>query len=373
MTNFKNKPKIAFFLPVFKPGGGIHFLIHLANHLNESGYNSLIIVPKGYKYNISIPNNVPVSEVGFFDGKKNLLYYSLNVIMSILFIPKVNFIVGGHGIFAIIIFFIAFFRRAMPICLIQGDDFSLFVDHDKFRAPIIRFLYILILKISYSFPVCFIANSNFTKEIILKNTSREVIHILNPIVHDQFFNDANLVGHINTTPPYTIFMIYRNQTIKGMKNVETIVHYVNKIRHDFFQFVIASPDIVSLNLNADNVSVYTNPDFVTLCNLYKESDFFLFLSDNEGFGLPPAEAMASGSIVITTDTGGSNDFCHHNFNCLVLNSVSSKEILDCLILLIDNFNLRISLIANAYNSVKKYKVAEIGQKFVQILENSKGR
>ncbi|MCG3817835.1 glycosyltransferase [Photobacterium damselae] len=50
------------------------------------------------------------------------------------------------------------------------------------------------------------------------------------------------------------------------------------------------------------------PSKMDLCNLYNKAKFFIVSSQTEGFCLTAAEAMACGTIVITTDNGGVNDF-----------------------------------------------------------------
>jgi len=59
----------------------------------------------------------------------------------------------------------------------------------------------------------------------------------------------------------------------------------------------------------------------TLPLFYQISDSFLLPTIGEGFGLPLIEAMACGSIPITTNFSGHTDFCKNNENSLLLDGI----------------------------------------------------
>ncbi|GAB3855725.1 glycosyltransferase family 4 protein [Nocardioides maradonensis] len=58
----------------------------------------------------------------------------------------------------------------------------------------------------------------------------------------------------------------------------------------------------------ERVRYVRDPSREVLSQLYRESQVYLCASDYEGFGLPVAEAMASGAAVVSTDNGGVPDF-----------------------------------------------------------------
>ncbi|MGC9048456.1 MAG: glycosyltransferase, partial [Caldisphaera sp.] len=76
-----------------------------------------------------------------------------------------------------------------------------------------------------------------------------------------------------------------------------------------------------------------------LARLYSSSDIFLFTSRAEGFGLPPLEAMACGTAVISTDSKGTRDYMINGYNALVAKTKNPDEIADLLVQALDNKEL----------------------------------
>jgi glycosyltransferase involved in cell wall biosynthesis len=60
------------------------------------------------------------------------------------------------------------------------------------------------------------------------------------------------------------------------------------------------------------------PDRLALPDLYRRADVFVSTSWGEGFGLPPLEAMACGTPVVLTDSGGVRDFARTGENCVLV-------------------------------------------------------
>lgn len=50
---------------------------------------------------------------------------------------------------------------------------------------------------------------------------------------------------------------------------------------------------------------------------YQQADLLLFTSWYEGFGMPPLEAMACGTPVVATNSGGVQEYALHGYNCLL--------------------------------------------------------
>ena len=112
---------------------------------------------------------------------------------------------------------------------------------------------------------------------------------------------------------------------------------------------------------------YYRPSINLLRQLYSYADIFLWPSRQEGFGLPPLEAMACGAAVLSTDTGAIRDYAVDNINTLIVPPNQPDLLAQKLIQLIDNSDLRLSLGQAASEMAKKFDWEESTTQLENIL------
>ena len=64
----------------------------------------------------------------------------------------------------------------------------------------------------------------------------------------------------------------------------------------------------------------------SIIGFYRACDVFVYPSLAEGFGLPPLEAMACGTPVVVTDSGGVRDYAVDGKNCILVQPGSAQAI-----------------------------------------------
>ena len=148
-----------------------------------------------------------------------------------------------------------------------------------------------------------------------------------------------------------ISMMYSNHKWKGSAEGIEIVSSL-KVKNPDLEVILFGVDSPALQL-PDWIKYYRNPSQRRLVDeIYNRSVVFLCTSHYEGFALPPAEAMACGCAVVTTDCGGINDFAVHGTNALI-GAVGDIETLTgyCQQLLEDD-SLRIKLAYAGINNIQ---------------------
>ncbi len=109
-----------------------------------------------------------------------------------------------------------------------------------------------------------------------------------------------------------------------------------------------------------------------LAELYSSSDLFVFASHIEGYGLPPLEAMACGTPVITTDCKGVKDFVVDGENSLLIPPKQPDVIAKSIIKLYNDSDLADKLIENGLETSQKFtweRVVDVFEKaFNDVLE-----
>lgn len=84
------------------------------------------------------------------------------------------------------------------------------------------------------------------------------------------------------------------------------------------------------------LQIVIRPPQEELARLYRQSTIFLFTSWYEGFGLPPLEAMASGTAVVTTDCGGIRMYAEEGQNALIAEPGDIDSLVYALLFLLQN-------------------------------------
>jgi glycosyltransferase involved in cell wall biosynthesis len=99
-----------------------------------------------------------------------------------------------------------------------------------------------------------------------------------------------------------VVMFVRRGHMKRMDLYLEILPQMNKVG---ISFAVVTPDFeIQATVVGLAGSCVLLPSDEEIRQLYQRSKIFLLLSDTEGFGLPPLEAMGSGCIPLCRDSGG---------------------------------------------------------------------
>lgn len=105
-----------------------------------------------------------------------------------------------------------------------------------------------------------------------------------------------------------------------------------------------------------------------LAHLYRRADVFVSSSWFEGFALPPLEAMACGTPVVTTDSGGVRDFCHHKQSAYIAPPRNPKRLAHGIYKVLRKRDFRRHITHGAIASAREFDEAAQYRRMVAAIE-----
>jgi glycosyltransferase involved in cell wall biosynthesis len=238
---------------------------------------------------------------------------------------------------------------------IQADDILLFKDR---LSKIYLFIYIFLYKKTLKENI--ICNSIFINNLIKQKYNISPLFIINP--------GTDLDEGKETYKKFDILYILRKAP---WKNSSLFFKLLNSLSLEDYKILIINYDSLDFKINENrNISILGPQNKKQLSNLYKQSNFYLSTTINEGFGLPALEAMACGCIPIVPDRGGHTDFAINFTNSYFYEQNSIVNLLHTLseIYNIDHETLAI-IRDNCINTSKKFSWHIFREEFFKKINN----
>ncbi|MEN3203480.1 MAG: glycosyltransferase family 4 protein, partial [Atribacterota bacterium] len=113
--------------------------------------------------------------------------------------------------------------------------------------------------------------------------------------------------------------------------------------------------------------IVVRPSQEELAKLYRQATVFLFTSWYEGFGLPPLEAMASGTAVVATDCGGIRMYAAEGQNILLAEPGDIDSLVYALLFLLQNPDARNVLEEQGRATALNFSLEKAATQFEQAL------
>jgi len=171
--------------------------------------------------------------------------------------------------------------------------------------------------ITLRLPFHFLTNSTYTRDVVLNQQPNAEVTTIGAGVNTEVFYPRNS-QIIDISNKRVIMIMLRGLKFKGDDIAVKALNIVNR-KIPIHVLIVGSaraldkvkPEITFTYIHFGDMSDEN------LAKIYSSADTFVFTSYVEGFGLPPLEAMACGTPVVTTDCKGNRDYARDGYNCLV--------------------------------------------------------
>lgn len=322
-----NKKNIDIFVPALKMCGGNKELVKYFGHL-EVDHDLTIFSFWKSNNEVDVSEAITVKYVTAFQASRMIAILTYPLIISYIYlrsmILKDRIIILTHYS----TYLLSFMKSTDMYIFIQGEEWN-YVNSALFKRLVL-----------YLIGRCKIISANsFLKSQLLKYGIETDIKC-NIWASNEFLNiDQSDLRDIDY-----IFVV-RDSPVKRPDLYYEFLSFINLTRYKIV--LITTDEAIIKKFNAFDIDMYLLPSISKMRELYGRSKFFLLLSEHEGFGLPPLEAMGSGCVPIIRDCYGPR---------LYMTSILGDHILPKSISNIDLFQQIVSFDFCSYKSHFAYDI-----------------
>lgn len=360
--------KICFITPQFKTGWGNRVFVELSNELVKNNKIEIIYPNNSLEKNtFKLDEKVKTIPIGKCFNSKILKL--CNMLYTLLWIRKArkdcNLIITDP----IMSLFYFLLPQKKLYRFVQADDYRIFDDRAIIKSSLLLEIYKKLTKFSYkSKKIKYIFNSQYVYEMFLKDSNNHVEYkLVHPSINKNIFYDKN----IREKNKINICIVARKHPWKGFITfIEAWKKFELKDKIDSV-YVISHDDLSSFDLFDKKIKIVIPKSDEEIADVMNKSHIFISTSWWEGFGLPPLEAMACGSSVIISNSGGVNEYAKNEYNCLMYTPRDINELLEKINELIENISKREKLIENSKETIKRFSWEKSSLDFSDILEKNK--
>ena len=204
-----------------------------------------------------------------------------------------------------------------------------------------------VLSTCYTAPVGMITVSRKLSDVLTNQFGRQSVTIPNAIDHKLFHPVPKPIRDY-----FTVILVGADEM--PFKGIREGLSAIEQLRNKGFPIEVVQVSPGGRTLYQTKRRIVYRPSPHRLAMLYQEADVYLGCSWYESFSLPPLEAMACGTSVVSTDNGGIRDYAVPEENCLLAPVKDPQSLAHQLERLLLDEALRHRLSVNGVNTAKHF-------------------
>ena len=309
--------KINFIVPEITRTGGMRVIFEYANRLTERGHNVILYSP-----NIPFNNFMGMFRPYFIKYrfnyakdrllKKNKLpENSFRKIFEIKYLWLINNLTVRDADATVATSWTSSYA-VNRLSESKGKKVYLIQDYEQWNSNIEY------VDKSYSLPMQRITVSKYLQELMRERFNSDSVVILNGIDFGIFNNPEKKFNEQKQ-------ILFMDHLLEN-KNSEVAIEIVKKLKTKYPSLRIKCFGMRKYHSLPDYIDFIEDPDDKQIADLYRESDIFLFTSKSEGFGLPPAEAMACKCALVGNAVAAVPEFAENMVSAILTSPENPEEL-----------------------------------------------
>ncbi len=236
----------------------------------------------------------------------------------------------------------------------KGRKFYLVMDFDPWLGPKDR------LEATWRAPLHKIPISDWLSQKLIQSGADHVTPVPIGIDHERF-HMLNGIGSRSGKVAMLYSRLDYKASDKGLRALEMC-----KIRYPGLEAILFGPRAGPRRLPSW-ITYRSNVSEETLVEIYNRCAIYLCSSLAEGFALPPAEAMACGCAVVSTDCGGIREYAEHEVTALLSAPGDVEALASNLARLLVDEDLRLRLAQAGHRRIQEFTWQKAVDQFEEII------
>jgi glycosyltransferase involved in cell wall biosynthesis len=346
--------RVTFVIPFVNLTGGIRMVLDSANALHDAGHRVTVVYP-AFPYRFHFTRAQQLRELRH-ELRRPVRVPWLHLRCRLVRVPLVRspFLPGADVVVA------TSWPTAHDVARLRpsrGKRVHLTMHHEGGTGPEDR------IRAVYRLPFHRITLSRLVAEALGREFGCEVHNVVPCGVNtDIFYPDGE-------PRERTVLMLYHPDPRKGATDG---LSALSLLRERIAGLQVRLCGTVAPERATDGIPFSFHPSDAELRSLYSTSRAFLYPSRYEGFSLPPLEAMACGSPVVTTRVGAVPEYAVDRQNALVVEPGDVRAMADRLAELLGHPSLGQRLAAEGGRTAEQYSVRRTAPLLESALERARG-